>query len=256
MAGLLILSRGRHRDLRKEHRPDLIRARLEQPRGESPLGHFVLGGVDGVVTTFAVVAGSVGGRLSTTTIVILGLANLIADGFSMAASNYLATSSRSHEVARARADEDWQVETFPEGERTEIREIFARKGLKAEMLDQVVDIVTSDRKVWVDTMMAEELKLSEIAVQPMKAALVTFAAFAVFGFFPLLPFLLGDAHFSRAFETSIGFAAAAFFTLGLAKGSLLGLPPLRAGWQTLAIGGLAAALAYTTGLGLRALLGG
>lgn len=246
----------RRRDLQDEHRTARIRARLERPRGESPLGDFVLGGVDGVVTTFAVIAGSAGGRLSAATIIILGLANLLADGFSMAASNYLGTSSRQQEIARARADEDWQVEEHPEGERREIREIFARKGFDAETLDRVVEVITSDRKVWVDTMMAEELKLSEVSAQPLRAALVTFLAFALFGSFPLLPFLLGTGPFDSMFGTSLGLAAVAFFGLGIAKGAVLGFSPVRAGLQALAIGSLAAALAYGTGVGLRFVLSG
>jgi len=246
----------RRRDLQEEHRTDCIRARLERPRGESPLADFVLGGVDGVVTTFAVVAGSAGGGLPAATIIILGLANLVADGFSMAVSNYLGTRSRQQEIARARADENWQVGEHPDGERQEIREIFARKGFGAQTLDRIVEVITSDPKIWVDTMMAEELKLSEVSAQPLRAALVTFLAFAMFGFVPLLPFLLGTGPFESMFGTSLGLAAAAFFTLGAAKGAVLGLSPLRAGLQSLAIGSLAAALAYGTGVGLRAVLAG
>lgn len=255
------------RNLQDEHRPERIRARLEQPRGESSLGDFVLGGVDGVVTTFAVIAGSAGGGLSLATIIILGLANLVADGFSMAVSNYLGTSSRQQEVARSRADEDWQVATHPEGERQEIREIFARKGFEAETLDRIVDVITGDPAVWVDTMVAEELKLSEVSAHPVRAALTTFFAFVLFGFIPLLPFLAGigagiegaaggaAGGFDRMFAISIGLAAAAFFALGVAKGAVLGLGRLRAGLQTLTVGSLAAVLAYGIGAGLRALLG-
>jgi len=246
----------RRRDLLDEHRSDRIRARLERPRGQSPLGDFVLGGVDGVVTTFAVIAGSAGGRLSVSTIIILGLANLAADGFSMAVSNYLGTRSRQQEIARARADEDWQVEAHPEGERREIREIFARKGFDPVTLDRIVEVITSDRKVWVDTMMAEELKLSEVSARPLRAAMITFLAFSLFGFIPLLPFLLGIGGFEQMFSVSIGLAAFAFFGLGVSKGAVLDLSPVRAGLQTLAVGSLAAALAYSTGVGLRSLLGG
>jgi len=242
------------RDLLEEHRTDRIRARLERPRGQSSLSDFVLGGVDGVVTTFAVVAGSAGGRLPVSTIIILGLANLMADGFSMAVSNYLGTRSRQQEVARARKDEEWQVEQHPEGERREIREIFARKGFEPGMVDRIVEVITSDRKVWVDTMMAEELRLSEVSARPLRAAIVTFLAFALFGSIPLLPFFLGLRHFDQMFGASIGLAAAAFFVLGVAKGAVLETSTFRAGIQTLTIGSLAAVLAYGIGVGLRALL--
>ncbi len=243
------------RNLANEHRTDRIRERLESPRGESPLGDFVLGGVDGVVTTFAVVAGSAGGGLSVTTVIILGLANLVADGFSMGISNYLGTRSRQQEVAQARADENWQITADPDGERQEIRQIYARKGLEGEMLDRVVDAVTSDERVWVDTMIAEELKLSEVSARPRRAALYTFLAFVLCGFVPLLPFIAGTGHFERMFAISTALAAATFFALGTGKGMVLRVPPLGSGLQTLLIGSVAASLAYGIGFGLRAMFG-
>ena len=220
-----------------------------------PLGDFVLGGVDGVVTTFAVVAGSAGGQLSMVAVIILGLANLVADGFSMGISNYLGTCSRQQEVTRARADEAWQLDADPEGERREIREIFARKGFGGAPLDHIVQVITSDRKVWVDTMMAEELKLSEVSARPLRAGIVTFAAFTSCGLVPLTPFLLGGGNFESMFRISLTLSAATFFALGIGKGAVLGLPPLRSGIQTLVIGSIAAGLAYVTGMLLRQMFG-
>lgn len=235
------------RDLEAEHRAKTIRERLSRPKGEGPLGDFVLGGVDGVVTTFAVVAGSAGGQLSVGTVIILGLANLLADGFSMGISNYLGTRSRQQEVARARADEIWQVEANPEGERQEIREIFARKGFSGETLDQIVDVITADRDVWLDTMMTEELKLSEVSARPVRAGLVTFAAFSLCGFVPLVPFVAGQSNFAGLLQLSLYLSATTFFLLGIAKGAVLGLSRLKSGIQTLVIGSIAAGLAYATG---------
>lgn len=243
------------RDLAKAHAPHRIRVRLAHPRGEGPLGDFILGGVDGVVTTFAVVAGSAGGRLPAAVVIILGLANLVADGFSMAVSNYLATKSRLEQIIRSRADEHWQVENFPEGEREEIRQIFARKGLEGKTLEEVVEVVTRDRDVWVDTMMAEELKLSETSARPLRASLATFVAFSLCGFVPLVPFVLGLGAFDMMFGISAGLAAATFLALGVIKGLMLDLSPFRAGLQTLAIGGGAATLAYAAGSGLYVLFG-
>ena len=244
-----LLSRGRdaRRDLEEEHRPATIRRRLADPRGESALGDFILGGVDGVITTFAVVAGSAGGRLPVATVIVLGLANLVADGFSMGISNYLGTRSRQEEVGRARADEAWQIEKYPDGERREIREIFASKGFAGDILDRVVEVITADRRVWLDTMMEQELKLSEIAARPFRAGLVTFAAFALCGFVPLLPFIFGGGPTDARFAASIAMAAATFFLLGMGKGLLLARSPFRSGLQTLLIGCVAALLAYSVG---------
>lgn len=243
------------RDLEAEHDPERIRQRLAQPAGESALGDFVLGGVDGVITTFAIVAGSAGGRLPVATIIILGLANLVADGFSMAVSNYLGTRSRQQEVRRAREDEAWQIATHPEGERSEIREIFAKKGFDRPTLDRIVEVITASPKVWIDTMMAEELKLSEVGARPLRAANATFLAFVLCGLVPLLPFILGLAPADTLFVASALLAAATLFALGAAKGTMLGMRPLGSGAQTLAIGGAAALLAYGVGMLLYWLFG-
>jgi vacuolar iron transporter family protein len=243
------------RDLAEEHRPSNIRRRLARPRGESALGDFVLGGVDGVITTFAVVAGSAGGRLPVATVIVLGLANLVADGFSMGVSNYLGTRSRQEEVERARADEAWQIDANPDGERQEVREIFAGKGFTGDILDRVVEVITADRRVWLDTMMEQELKLSEITARPLRAGLVTFAAFALCGFIPLLPFIARRDEADPLFSISMAMAAATFFLLGLTKGFVLDRSPFRSGMQTLLIGCVAALLAYGVGSILHEVLG-
>jgi VIT1/CCC1 family predicted Fe2+/Mn2+ transporter len=239
----------KHRDLKEEHRPDRIRERIAAPGGASPLGDAVLGGVDGIVTTFAVVAGSAGGRLSTQVVIVLGLANLIADGFSMAVSNYLGTRSRREEV------ESWQIESYPQGEYREVREIFARKGFRGRTLDRIVETITRDREVWIDTMLEEELNLQRVPASPRRAALVTFTAFIIFGFIPLIPFVFPIPAGQHLFLISSGLSAAAFALLGVWKGMMLHRPALRSGLQTFLIGSIAAVLAYGVGAVLHSLFG-
>lgn len=243
------------RRLWESHQPEQIKERIAKPKGEGWLGDAVLGGVDGVVTTFAVVAGSTGGRLSATVVIVLGLANLLADGFSMAVSNYLGTRSRQQEVQQAKEDEARQIAQFPQGEVAEIREIFASKGFTGRTLDKVVKVITSNREVWAETMLLEELKLSEVAAHPMQAATATFLAFGLFGFIPLIPFLAPIASPDAAFFISSGLAAVALFTLGLWKGAVLKTSPLTSGLQILVIGGIAAVLAYSAGAVLYLMFG-
>jgi VIT1/CCC1 family predicted Fe2+/Mn2+ transporter len=242
------------RDLKEEHRPEKVRERLAAPAGQSALGDAVLGAVDGIVTTFAVVAGSAGGQLSTNVIIILGVANLIGDGFSMAASNYLGTRSRREEVEKARRDESWQIERYPQGEYREVREIFARKGFRGRTLDRIVEVITRNRDVWIDTMLNEELNLQRRAASPWRAAGVTFLAFVLFGSIPLIPFLIGVFSREHLFATSAGLSAAAFAILGVWKGLTLHRPALWSGLQTLLVGSMAAGLAYGVGVFLHALL--
>jgi hypothetical protein len=112
---------GWREELEAEHRPKAVRRRLVESRRPSYLGDAILGGIDGCVTTFAVVAGAVGGGFSGVVVIVLGIANLLADGFSMAVSNYQGTKSQRQQVEEARRSEERQVEAIPEGEREEIR---------------------------------------------------------------------------------------------------------------------------------------
>ena len=216
------------------------------------LEDFVYGATDGAVTTFAVVAGVIGASLSPTIVLILGFANLFADGFSMAVGNYLSAKARQELVEKARKREEWEIDNLAEQERQEIRDIYAGKGFKDELLDEVVRIITSRRRVWIDTMMKEELGLIEDRRRPFDAALTTFVAFNAIGMIPLLPFvvLLFSGILATpadAFAYSVAFTAIAFFLVGGIKGRIVQRPWLRSGLVTLAIGGIAAAVAFAVG---------
>ena len=164
-----------------EHSPAAIQARLLAGPRHNYLRDWVYGGIDGSVTTFAVVAGVVGAHLSTGVILILGAANLLADGFSMAASNYLATKAERDDAEHLEAIEQRHVEADPEGEREEVRQIFGAKGLRGEELERVVELVTSDRALWVRTMLTEEYGLPWEVRSPWRAGLSTFSAFLFCG---------------------------------------------------------------------------
>jgi vacuolar iron transporter family protein len=114
---------------------------------------FVYGATDGAVTTFAVVAGVVGAALSPSIILILGFANLFADGFSMAVGNYLGAKSQKEFIEKKRRREEWEIDNLVEQEKQEIKDIYTQKGFKAELLNEIVNVITARRKVWIDTMM-------------------------------------------------------------------------------------------------------
>ena len=134
---------------------------------------FVYGATDGAVTTFAVVAGVVGAGLSPSIILILGFANLFADGFSMAVGNYLGAKSQKEFIEKKRRREEWEIDNLVEQEKQEIKDIYTQKGFKAELLNEIVNVITARRKVWIDTMMREELGLIESQKKPLNAPITT-----------------------------------------------------------------------------------
>jgi VIT1/CCC1 family predicted Fe2+/Mn2+ transporter len=226
------------------HAPDAIAARINAPPGRGYLRDAVYGGIDGSVTTFAIVAGVAGAGLSPFVIVALGLANVLADGFSMAAGNYSGTKSELDNMKRLRAVEERHIARYPDGERQEVREILAQKGLKGRVLEEATEAITSNREAWIQLMLEGEYGLAPVDPHPMRAALATFAAFLIAGLIPLLPFLFG---LSGAFSWSVWMTAASFFAIGAAK-SVWSLEAWwRSGLETLAIGGAAAAMAYGVG---------
>lgn len=224
------------------HSPEEIRARLAAGPRSSYLRDWIYGGIDGAVTTFAIVAGAVGAQVSVDIVLILGVANLVADGFSMAAGNYSGTKAEVEDYRRLRAMERRHVRLDPDGEREEIRQIFRAKGLEGEQLELVVETITSNETAWIGTMLAEEHGLAATPRSPTKAAWATFGAFFLCGLVPLLPYLFGGGLTESAVATGL-----VFFAIGSAKSHWSLSSWWRSGLETLAIGMGAALLAYGIG---------
>jgi vacuolar iron transporter family protein len=248
--------RSRNRSfLKTHHSPGAIRQRLDEQHKHSYLGDAVLGGIDGGITTFAVVAGAIGAGFPQVVIIVLGFANLLADGFSMAVSNYLGTKSRRDRVKEARKIEEEHIDMFPEGEREEIRQIYAGKGFHGAVLDAIVDGICEDRDQWIDTMIREEYRLPVETPSPISAGTATFFAFLIIGLIPLFPFIIPNLSVDQRFIASSLATAIAFFSIGLVKGVVLNDSALRSGIETLLTGGGAAVLAYVIGSWLQQTFG-
>ena len=247
--------KARTSDLELDHQPETIRSRLDQQRRHSYLGDGVLGAIDGTVTTFAVVAAAIGAGFSAMVVIVLGFANLLADGFSMAVSNYLGTQSQQQRVAQTRRWEEHHIQEIPAGEREEIVQIFARKGFEGEVLNRIVETITADRGLWVDTMLTEEHGLQLDGPSPFRAGLATFLAFLLVGLIPLIPFLIPGLSPDQRFAASCVATGLAFLSVGIAKGAVLEHGLVRSGLETLLTGGIAALLAYLAGSWLRQAFG-
>lgn len=218
-------------------------------RFQDYLGEFVYGGIDGSVTTFAVVSGAAGASLSTDVVIILGFANLIADGFAMSVGSYLSTRSEIDNYEKHKRVEYWEVDHLPEKERDEIREIYEGKGFSGPLLEQVVDVICSDRDRWVDVMMKEELELQETTKSPLAMGAATFISFLVVGFIPLVIYLIDyfTQSIDHLFFISSLLTSVAFVGVGYLKAKVTLTSKWRAMAETLLLGSAAAALSYLVG---------
>ena len=237
--------------LEHEHTVEAITERLAQDHRPNYLRDWIYGGIDGAVTTFAIVAGVVGANLSSSVIIVLGLANLLADGFSMAAGNYSGTKSEVDDLNRLRQIEAKHILHAPEGEREEVRQILVAKGLTGDALEDAVAAITADEERWINTMLVEEYGVALNSRSPTRSALSTFIAFFLCGAVPLLPFLI---QIDNAFFIAIGLTAIVFFGIGSAKSRWSLATWWRSGMETLVIGLAAAGVAYSIGYLLKGLV--
>lgn len=232
------------RHLQHSHDPESIRKRLQEMKQQSYVRDFVYGAIDGIVTTFAIVAGVVGANLSKETIIILGGANILADGFSMAASNYLGSKAEVDEKNMVSEHELREMKNNPLGEKAEIREIFKAKGYSAEILEEMVENISRNEKEWLKLMLQEEYGLSLEMRSPIKSALMTFASFFVFGMIPLMPYLISN---DSPFLFAVLMTGISFFIVGSMKSKWTTESFYVSGIKTTLIGACAAALAYFAG---------
>ena len=201
------------------------------------------------MTTFAVVAGSVGASLDSSVIIILGFANLLADGFAMSVGAYLSTKSERDNYEKHKAVEYWEVDNLPEVEKQEIREIYASKGFEGDLLEQVVEVITADKDRWVDVMMKEELEMIPDSKSPFAMGAVTYMAFLTVGLVPLIIYVWdyifgfdGNMFLVTCILTGLAFSIIGFFKTYVTETSR---------WkgilETLVLGAIAAAVSYFVG---------
>ena len=234
-----------------EHSVEATRERRSAGPRHNYLRDWIYGGIDGSVTTLAVVTAVVGAHLSPLVILILGFANLVADGFSMAASNFLGTKSAHDDINQLATFEHSRVEMATAGGREEVRRIFAARGFAGADLERVVELITSDRERWVRTLLNEEYGLPREARSPWLASIATFSAFVICGLAPLIPFLISV---SNPLRLSILVTGGLFFGIGAVRSRWSTVPWWRSGLSTLFVGGIVAGLSYAVGALLRNLV--
>lgn len=211
--------------------------------------NIVYGGLDGTITTFAAVAGVAGAALKPEIVLIMGFANLVADGLSMAIGDYLSTKAELAYAAAEREREAWEVEHYPEGEKRELVELYMAKGMDKNDAETVTEIIAKNRESWVDIMMVEELGILKTDESPLKNALFTFASFSFFGFLPVLAYIV--LQFLPTLPNPFALAATVtgltLFSLGALKVKVTGQNWFLSGLEMFLVGGVAAASAYGVG---------
>lgn len=209
---------------------------------------MVYGGLDGVITTFAVVSGVVGAKLTVKVIIILGFSNLLADGFSMAVGDYLSTKSEEEYQKKLKNKEKENLSGSQA--RTYLGQKLNLIDLKKEdqymILDMLANYDVEDRQKF--------LQLSNLNAEenvPLHNALVTFLSFFIFGLVPLLAFILGqfiEPLREHSLSLSILLTAVVLFILGALKSKVTAVNGIRSGFEMLAVGGLAALVAFAVGM--------
>src|SRR5215217_1744626 len=205
---------------------------------------LVIGTADGLTVPFALAAGLSGAVAANPLIVTAGLAEIAAGCVAMGLGGYLAARTDAQHYASERAREEQETHEWPERERWEVSAILHRYGLRGETLHRATEAIASDRKRWVDFMMRFELELSEPAPgRAAQSAATIGGAYVVGGLIPLAPYML-LAETRPALIASATLTGIALLGFGWLKARATGLPPLRGAVQTLAVGGLAAVVAY------------
>jgi VIT1/CCC1 family predicted Fe2+/Mn2+ transporter len=224
------------------------------------IGNMVYGGLDGIISIFAVVSGVAGAQLSAGVLLILGAANLLGDGFSMGVGAFLSMKSEKEYYDQEYQRESAEVENNPEVEKKELEDIYLKQGYPQDDAKKMIEIKTKDKSLWLKAMMIEELGLTKDERKPTSAALITFGSFVGFGLLPLLIYVIDlvfKTHFSPAtlFIIAIFLSALSLFSLGAAKVFITQRSPVRSGLEMLIVGGLAAGVAYFVGVLLKPLGG-
>lgn len=232
----------------------MAKHRAEESHGSrfgSSIREIVYGGNDGIVTTFAVVAGTAGADLPHNIVIILGLANLLADGLSMATGAYLSEKSQQAQRMRIRHEELQEIADHPELEREEVREYIASFGFEGKDLDRAVEIVTRDKENWVDVMMmAEHGYARDNTSSPLRDGIMTFCSFAVFGSIPLLPYFINIDPGHR-FPVAVASTFTALMLLGIARSIVTREKLWRGPLEIVFVGAIGAVAAYAVGVLLK-----
>jgi predicted membrane protein (TIGR00267 family) len=211
------------------------------------LRNFILGAQDGIVNVLGLVLGVATATLNTNVIIISGLAGLFAESVSMGAVAFTSSSAERDFYKSQIRKEKREIKEIPKIERKEIEAIYKKKGFKGEELKKIVEKITSNKKIWLKTMMREELGLSEKNIGNPTGSLIWVLLATILGsIIPILPFFIFSV--KEGIVASIILSSLALFLVGVIKGKCTLEDWRKTGIQLLIIGLTAAVLGYLFGL--------
>jgi len=212
----------------------------------SSIRDFVFGFGDGIHTSLGLVAGVGGAEVSSNIIILAAIVAMFTGAKAMAVQNYLAVKSQRQILDSEIQSTKWEMDNGPEAERREIEDVYKAKGFTGQDLEKIVNKITSDKKVWLDTMLTEELKLNlEIVGSPLKSAFRMFGAFLVGGILPIIPYFFLSG-FVPLF-VAIGVSLSASFIIGAIKSRIANISMLRGGLEMAGLGTGIALIGYGIG---------
>jgi len=238
----------RHNDSEERSEPHKTEGGLLKP--------LIFGGLDGILTSFAIVAGAAGGALSPKVVLILGFSNIFADALSMGVGEFLSSKAESEWILSERTREMWEMDNYPDGEIQEMIDIYQERGMNREDAEIVVRKMAKYKDFFVNIMMAEELELNvppdDYAMESFKEGIIMFCSFAFFGSLPLLgyviiPVTFPDLDENVLFNTACIVTGIVLFIMGCIKSNFSASAWYVSGTETLLLGGACATLAYTIG---------
>jgi VIT1/CCC1 family predicted Fe2+/Mn2+ transporter len=223
---------------------------------------IVFGGLDGIITTFAIIVAAAASGLNYGMILIVGFSNLLGDAIGMAVGDYLSSKAEDDHEKAERKREEWEIENVPEAEKSEMIDVYTAKGIPKDDAIKIVELLFKSKPAFLDVMMIEELDImpNESSTVAWKGAVITFGSFFVFGGIPMLPYLFsGNYHhigkLDGVFAAAVVLFAVALYTLGALKGKITGKKWWLTGLTMLLNGSVTTLIAYFIGVGLEKSVG-
>jgi len=215
------------------------------------LSDIILGGQDGLVNVLGVTLGVAAATADSWVVIVAGLAATFAESVSMAAVAYTSTLADADYYESEREREYRHIQEVPNLEQEEIREIYAKKGFRGELLDRIVATVTNNKDVWVAVMMAEEHQLTPVNRRhALRSAAIVGVSAIIGSLLPLMPFFFLSVQTSMIL--SVVLAAVVLFLVGAYKARIYVGSPGKSGLEMAVIGTLSALVGYVVGFLLKA----